>query len=89
MENLTTTEISPKAALKSRMDKAYKELRELAAKKTAGVNAKLVYAKIGLLFEITGQTVENYISGKSEKANGYLIDALIQEFKRLPTRKNN
>lgn len=84
-----TTNISPADALTLRMQEAYKKLNAIAVQKTTGVNAKLVYAQIGLSFNITGQTVENYVNAVSKKGNGYLIDGLIKEFQKLKTPPNN
>lgn len=83
MKSKNTT-ISPAEALQLRMQQAYKELKEIACKKTEGVNAKLIYAQIAVSFKVTGQTVENYVKALSKNGNGYFIDALIKEFKKLP-----
>lgn len=82
---VTTT--SAKEALKQRMDESYAKLNEIALKKTEGLNQNQVYALIGFSFGVSGKTVENYVCGRGKKANGYMIDALIVEFKKFPSRK--
>jgi len=65
------------------MESQFLELKKIADKKTPTESPKLTYALIGYRFGITGETVGNYVNGRSKKGNGYLIDALIEEFKKL------
>lgn len=79
---------TPKEALKNRMDASYKELQQVANKKVGEKGFNLTYALIGYNLGISGQTVGNYVEGKSKSGNGYLIDALIEEFNKLPDFKD-
>ena len=67
------------------MEAAYKELAKVALIKTRDAGTTLTYAIIGTHLGITGQTVRNYVKGKCKNGNGYVIEALITEFNKLPT----
>lgn len=75
--------LTAKQILEKRMDAAYKELRNVVSEKVKE-NSTNIFTKIGLVFGITGQTVYNYTIAKSKSANGYMIEALTEEFKKLP-----
>jgi len=79
--------MTAKEELKKRMDESYAILNEIANKKTVGQNQNQVYALIGFNLGVSGKTVENYVCGVSQKGNGYMIDALIKEFKKFPSPK--
>lgn len=72
----------PYQLLKNRKKAASAILSKLAHQKTLGKNASLVYAEVAVKLQISGQTVYNYASNGFDK-DGYLIDALIEEFKKL------
>jgi len=72
----------PHQLLKNRKKCASEILKKLAHEKIAGKNATIVYAEIAYKLQISGQTVYNYTTNGYDK-DGYLIDALIQEFKKL------
>lgn len=58
-----------------------KLLQSLSNIKTKNQTAGIVYSIIGNKLGVTGQTVVNYISGNAK--DGYLLDAMIEEFKEL------
>lgn len=74
--------LMPYQLLKNRKKAASEILRKLAHEKTAGKNASLIYAEIGYKLQVSGQTVYNYASNGYD-TDGYLIDAIIQEFKKI------
>lgn len=76
-------QLTPKEVLKRRMDNSYGKLAEIALKKTNNTNTTITYAGIGLKLGLTGQSVRNYVKAKCKNGNGYVIDALIEEFKKL------
>lgn len=67
------------------VDKKKKEnvklLQGLANEKCKNKVASMVYSAIGIKVNKTGQTILNYISGNAK--DGYLLDAIIEEFKML------
>lgn len=83
MANLTPAQ----EELKQRMNQSYATLNEIAVKKTTGQNQNQVYALIGYNLGVSGKTVENYVYGRGKKANGYMIDSLIKEFKKFTSHK--
>ncbi len=72
---------SGRLKLKKRMEDACKELSKIASEKTPANETTNTYVKVGIKLGITGQTVYNYIQGKG--GNGYLIESIIEEFKKL------
>lgn len=75
----------PQLELQKRMVNSYAELKKIASIKSVGRNVSALYTAIGLSLGITGNTVANYVEGKSKSGNGYLIDALIKQFEKQPT----
>jgi hypothetical protein len=53
--------------------------------RTPPTKQSVTYTKIGAELEMTGQSVGNYVAGKG--SDGFLIEALIKEFKKLPIVK--
>jgi hypothetical protein len=83
--NVETRIPKPQLELQKRMAASYAELNKIANIKLVGRNTSLLYATIGISLGITANTVANYVIGLSKSGNGYLIDALIKEFEKLPT----
>ena len=75
--------ITAKERLSKRMSDAYDKLQKIAANKTPEGETTLTFVEVGRNLGITSQTVYNYTQRKG--GNGYLIDALIEEFENLPT----
>lgn len=74
---------TPKQKLDERMTMAYRKLQNIAASKVTGKNQTLTYQKVGAALGVTGQTIYNYVQAKNKSANGYMIDAIIEEFEKL------
>ncbi len=74
MKNFT-----PYQQLVKRRNDAIKELKAVVEKNVPAGKSTNAYHTVGVKFGITAQTVYNYIEGKGK--DGYLIDALIEEFK--------
>lgn len=73
--------------LEKRKEQSSKELWLLAKQKMTGSKSiTSIYVQIGLKLGLTGQTVYNYVHGKG--GDGYMIDALIEEFKTLSETAN-
>ncbi len=62
-----------------------KELSTLANANKPKNSITSIYVQVGLKLGITGQTVYNYVNGRG--GDGYMIDALIEEFKNLSNQK--
>lgn len=75
--------LTSKEILHKRMTTAYEELAKIAFKKTKNIGTTVTYAMVGMHLGITGQTVRNYVKGKCKNGNGYIIESLIEEFKKL------
>lgn len=76
---------TPRDRVIKRRESSSKELWTLAhANKQTDKSITSTYVQVGLTLGITGQTVYNYVNGKG--GDGYIIDALIEEFKKLPTQ---
>jgi hypothetical protein len=69
----------------AKTEKTQKELAAIAhekAKKMGSFNNTCAY--VGARLKITGQSVRNLIeTGRTKHPNGYLMEALIEEFKSL------
>lgn len=74
--------LTPKEQLEKRMTDAYKELHKIATKRIPSGETTATFVEIARQLGITSQTVYNYTQGKG--GNGYMVDALIEEFKKLP-----
>jgi hypothetical protein len=77
--------LSPYQALQKRKSEATKRLQTIALQRTPPTKQSVTYTKIGAELEMTGQSVGNYVAGKG--SDGFLIEALIKEFKKLPIVK--
>ena len=73
---------TPQELLDARMKDGFQKLNKIAIKKTQGKNTNYIFTYIGFQLGITGQTVSNYVHCKLKTGNGYLIEALIAEFKK-------
>lgn len=78
------TTLTPEEQLHLRMKTAYDELRKIAKLKIPAGKSTLIHGQVGAVLGITGQTVFNYLIRTTIKSNGFLIEALIEEFKKLP-----
>ena len=76
MKNKST----PYEIYRKRRESTFKELKDIASKKTKRGNITLTYVDIGSKLKITSQTVYNYIQGNGD---GFMAEALIDEFKKL------
>lgn len=77
--------ITPSEKLKERMDKASANLAAVMKSKTPRKGIISTYTRIASRLDITISTIINYKRGFG--SNGYMIDALIQEFSKLPDIK--
>lgn len=81
-------EITPGEKLTKRMNEAYKALLDIAKKKTPSIGKSALYSRLAGNLGVTHATVWNYLEyKKGRKGNGYFIDALIEEFKKVPDKK--
>lgn len=76
MKKLTSHEL-----LKKRREDAFVRLRTIAKQKTTKGNITLSYVTVGGALRLTSQTVYNYVQGKGK--DGFIVEALIKEFKKL------
>ncbi len=73
---------TPRERIAKRRETSFKQLRNLVNSKDFGKNSLTsTYVKVGLDLGLTGQTVYNYVNGRG--GDGYVIDALIEEFEKL------
>lgn len=78
-------QLTPEQRLKKRTADAYKTLFSVARQKTPSNRKTMIYGLLGANLGVTGGTVFNYMGAKpGHKGDGYFIDALIEEFNKLP-----
>lgn len=75
-------ELTPAQRLKEKMDNASTELARIAASRSVKTKVDAMYMKIGSRLRVSDRTIRNYVHGRG--CNGYLIEAIIEEFKTFP-----
>lgn len=77
--------LTPIQQLEKRMKDANTELQKISIERTPDKKNYATYARVGIELGMSGQSVGNYVNKKG--SNGFLVEALIEEFKKLPVVK--
>jgi len=71
--------------IQDRKNKGIKKLQQIANVKTPANKDSATNSFVGGIVGVSGQTVSNYRNG--DVGDGYILDALIEEFSKLPKPK--
>lgn len=80
--------ITPMDALQKKREAAFKKLGSIVRSRNfpPGTMTRK-FVEVGLSLNLTSQTVSNYVNGRG--GDGYMIEALIEEFSKIPVNTSN